>query len=167
MIEFKGDLTGACRRNALKDRRVRLVGAALCTSVVGADPCVVISNIVQEQSILLFLILPIFIILVALLLPNKEIQKTSIPFRICAYPEEKTITYEFKSNRGGISEESIVMIDDVPGIVDYGEWYSICLDVGLVETDIHCQKSLLTQGTLEEFEALFEGKIERKSLGKK
>ena len=50
MIEFKGDLTGACRRNALKSRRVRLVDAALCASVVVAVPCVIISNIVQKVN---------------------------------------------------------------------------------------------------------------------
>ena len=46
-------------------------------------------------------------------------------------------------------------------------FYFIKFPFGKYSDKFICQKSLLTQGTLEEFEALFEGKIERKSLGKK
>ena len=54
------------------------------------------------------------------------------------------------------------MIDSVKRVVDYGEWYDFVFYYSDRDLYFVCQKSLLTKGTLEEFEALFEGKIVRK-----
>ena len=52
-------------------------------------------------------------------------------------------------------------ISDVRKVLDEGEWYQVCiapLEVG----NYLCQKDLLVEGSLEEFEKIFEGKIIRK-----
>ena len=56
------------------------------------------------------------------------------------------------------------LISDTKCVNDYDEFYELVfpLSAGISHAFI-CQKSLLTKGTLEEFEALFEGKIVRKS----
>lgn len=60
--------------------------------------------------------------------------------------------------------EVFLLISDAKLVRDFGEFYEIVFPAGKVSTDFICQKDLLTQGTLEEFEALFEGKIVRKEL---
>ena len=59
-------------------------------------------------------------------------------------------------------EEVYKLISDTKCVNDYGEFYELVfpLRAGISDSFI-CQKSLLTKGTLEEFEALFEGKIVR------
>ncbi|MBQ5725745.1 MAG: hypothetical protein IIV80_06300, partial [Clostridia bacterium] len=53
-------------------------------------------------------------------------------------------------------------IDDVTMIVDMGEWYHISFGKMLGSGRFVCQKDLLVQGTIEDFEKLFEGKLIRK-----
>lgn len=54
------------------------------------------------------------------------------------------------------------ILTDVKLVYDCGEYYDIVFPFGKISDKFICQKSLLTKGTLEEFEALFEGKIIRK-----
>ena len=55
------------------------------------------------------------------------------------------------------------MISDAKQLRDFGEFYEIVFPFGKVSDKFICQKNLLTQGTLEEFEKLFEGKTTRDS----
>ena len=52
-------------------------------------------------------------------------------------------------------------IKSIKKVTDYGEFYFIEFSKFLAVEDIVCQKNLLTKGTLEEFEALFEDKLVR------
>ena len=45
-------------------------------------------------------------------------------------------------------------------VIDYGDYYLIVLPKYLPILDVICQKSLLVKGSLEEFETLFQNKIE-------
>ena len=54
------------------------------------------------------------------------------------------------------------MIDDVKKIIDYGEFYDFVFTFSARDIYFVCQKDLLVCGTIEEFESLFEGKIERR-----
>ena len=53
-------------------------------------------------------------------------------------------------------------INSVTRVLDYGEWYYLLFEFDSRDIYFVCQKSLLTKGSLEEFEALFEGKIEKR-----
>lgn len=53
-----------------------------------------------------------------------------------------------------------ISINEVKKVIDYGECYFIIYTD--VAQAIVCQKDLIKEGTLEEFEALFEGKIKRR-----
>lgn len=56
-------------------------------------------------------------------------------------------------------------VKDVKRVLDYGEcYYIIYTDMGQA---IICQKDLLREGTLEEFEEIFAGKIKRRGKAKK
>ena len=55
-------------------------------------------------------------------------------------------------------------MDDILYVEDLGEHYSIVVRGYLIEKGrTLCQKDLLTQGTLEEFEKIYKDKIRRKS----
>ena len=58
--------------------------------------------------------------------------------------------------------ERIREISSVKKIIDYGEWYY--LKFYYLDRDLYfvCQKDLLTQGNLEMFESLFDGKVVKK-----
>lgn len=57
--------------------------------------------------------------------------------------------------------QEVKMVDDVYEVNDYGEFYVITFTAENKSDNFICQKDLLSKGTLEEFEALFEGKIVR------
>ncbi len=54
-------------------------------------------------------------------------------------------------------------ISKVKKVIDYDTYYFVCFRIIDGKAGIVCQKNLLTEGTIEEFEELFKGKIIRKS----
>ena len=72
------------------------------------------------------------------------------------YIEDEYIVCEAKT----YTEQKL--IDDVRSVTDYPEFYDLSFRMGNVSDKFVCQKDLLVEGTLEEFEKLFEGKIIRK-----
>ncbi len=62
-----------------------------------------------------------------------------------------------------ISDKSIVCnyISKVKEVRDYGEYYDVVFPLQHLTSVFVCQKSLLSKGSLEEFERIFEGKIKR------
>ena len=52
-------------------------------------------------------------------------------------------------------------IKDVKKVKAYDEFYELVFPIGKVSEKFICQKNLLSNGTLEELEALFDGKIIR------
>ena len=54
-------------------------------------------------------------------------------------------------------------LSSIKEVVDWGEWYHIRFYFPGVCPYFVCQKDLITQGTIEEFEKLFEDKLVRKT----
>ena len=86
--------------------------------------------------------------------PDKSTVQKMEPIRI--YTEDEYIICITES---GIEEYS--SIQNVLKLVDGGKFYYIVLPLGKVNLNFVMQKDLLIQGTLEEFESLFDT-IERK-----
>lgn len=59
----------------------------------------------------------------------------------------------------GINRSETRYLNDVKKVVDLGEWYKIYFCFPHKSNLFVCQKDLIAEGTIEEFEALFEGKI--------
>ena len=53
------------------------------------------------------------------------------------------------------------VIGDAKQVRDFGEFYEIVFLFGKISDKFICQKNLLTKGTLEQFESLFNGKLQR------
>ena len=54
-------------------------------------------------------------------------------------------------------------MEGIKGVRDFGEYYVLIFRVSGNFLQIICQKDLLTNGTIEQFEELFDGKIVRMS----
>jgi len=60
-------------------------------------------------------------------------------------------------------KSSLRSVDGVKKVVDEGSYYHIKFSFPIGMAICFCQKDLLVEGTIEEFEKLFEGKIVRKT----
>lgn len=154
MIEFNGYISGAAekrfhRKGQIMGRNVLMVG------VIFMLPMAFMFEEASLRRVFLLTCLT-FLCLIPLLvrIPNsKKSQKELLPKRIFTDGEQIVcLADKYEENK---------YIDDVKEVRDFGEFYELVFPFGKVSDKFICQKSLLTQGTLEEFEALFEGKIVR------
>ena len=87
------------------------------------------------------------------------------------YAEYLTLPFTITINNGNIinsyfEKSGLVFgtksLSRVKKVIDAGEWYYVIFRFGDIGNSWICQKNLLTQGTIEDFEKLFENKIVRK-----
>ena len=156
MIEFKGEISSKCKKY-LQNYSSRRAGFAclILTLIVGVIACV--AAIFWHRAILLIIIAPLIMTVFAFIpeinAPLKVFNK-SIPRKIVI---ENGII-EFSSDECNQYETA----ENVKCIFDFGDWYHIVFKFPTKSIYCVCQKDLLVQGTIEEFEAVFEGKIVRK-----
>ena len=155
MIEFNGELTGDCKKFLLnKQKKSQLIVSVIVLMIF--SPPIVLVAIHWKIDALLFMI-PLSLFLVGSVIPiSKNAQKIFMPKKVFLDLEENTIVHQCEKM------ERFHMIDSVKSVIDYGDWYHLIFYYSDRDMYFVCQKSLLTKGTLEEFEALFEGKIERR-----
>lgn len=155
MIEFDGHITGAAEKHFQK-KAGDFVQKTLIVGMVVASPIIILFS-QKMQSWLPMAAYGLFFvcILLTLRIPKSKKERTAVmPKRV--YTEEEFIvcvadTYEEYRNMGDVKE-----------VRDYGDFYELVFPFGKVSDKFICQKDLLTKGTIEEFESLFEGKIVRK-----
>ena len=85
-------------------------------------------------------------------------EKKITPKRIYIDTEEKTIVLECNA------QERFHVINSVEKVLDYGDWYHFVFKFEDRDPYFICQKNLLAQRSLAEFEALFAGKLEKRKL---
>ena len=81
------------------------------------------------------------------------------------------LTFNIQISDGVLSAEigkrcDVRNINDIKKIVDYGDWYKIYFYFPHKSNAFICQKDLIMQGTIEEFEEMFAGYIVKKQLKK-
>ena len=158
MIKFQGEISGEClkyilRRDAKKDRIVTLIGLPIIGVPVTIAVCAIDWRFV-------FLCLLFFGLVIALcsLPPSKKNLGLLVPSAVTIDPESQ----DMFSDSDKFHEERAFSL--VKEIWDFGEWYDIRTDGNYGK--FICQKDLICEGTLEEFEVLFADKIVRKSVKK-
>ena len=152
MIEFKGEITGRCKKFLMAKQIKIQTTATSITIALFLIPLILVAY--YWNVIALIFLIPLALLLVfSLMPPGKNAQKLFIPKRVYIDTTEETIVNECEKM------ERFRMLNSVKEILDYGEWYYFIFNYEDRDPYFICQKDLLTQGTLEEFEALFEGKI--------
>ena len=92
----------------------------------------------------------LFIILILLLCPSKAFVFLT-PKRVYIDLEDRTIVSVTNESR-----ETFRMIDDIVQVKDHGEFYTFKFTSQRNFITFIAQKDLITQGTIEEFEEIFE-----------
>ena len=153
MIEFSGYLSGEAEKHFWK--KSKAFGMKLFLAAVIIVFPIVLHWTLQLQHYIALGIYGIALVagvLLILLNPqSKKDKKALTPNRIFTDGETITCVTEKFTETKFIGDEKLVL--------DYGEFYELVFPFGKVSHNFICQKSLLTSGTLEEFEKLFEGKI--------
>jgi len=154
MIEFKGELTGESRKFLIKLQQKGQIAVAIILTILFVVPTFIAAF--AWDYIAFIALLPLGMFIIPLMFPpDKSTQKLFMPKRVYIDLADKVIVKECEK------QESYHMIDAVETVIDYGEWYYFIFELASRDLYFVCQKNLLSQGTLEEFESLFEGKIER------
>lgn len=152
MIEFDGYISGAAEQYFWNKAR-KLTQTILIASVLVFLPIIGLIAIKTKYWLLLvfYCTLFVWIPLLARIPKSKKEKLALLPKKI--FTEDEYITVVAGD------QEEYRQISDAKLVRDHGEFYEITFPVGKVSDKFICQKNLLTKGTLEDFEALFEGKI--------
>lgn len=155
MIEFKGyinDSAKACIYQSIKKTSIKFGVFYFVTLIPGT---IGLSYMLQTPIILIIhtLLSILFSILFFVSHKSQNARKTSVEARI--YFDDENIVYE--SSFG----DEIRSIYDVKTVREYDDFYE--LEFPLIKTGISlvCQKNLLTNGSLQEFEILFGEKLQQ------
>lgn len=150
MIEFRGEISENCRRYIVKkESKNARIGMAIVAGVF----CVPIVILAITWHWIIVMAIPVLILSVILagIPPKKNNYSLIIPERIVI--DNDVIVSESKKFRYDR------MIYHVKKIVDMGDWYHIFFYYRYRSPRFICEKDLITQGTIDEFEKIFQGKI--------
>ena len=154
MIEFKGYLNGSAEKYFHK--KTRQVGRnILLAGMLILLPAIMSIGIRTKSWGLILAYCSLFLIIpLLLLLPKSKKEKIAItPKRIFTEDGYIVCIADRYTESKLISEAKLLR--------DFGEFYEIVFPFGKVSDKFICQKELISKGTTEDFEMLFEGKIER------
>ena len=155
MIEFKGYLSKEAEKYFWKTQKILNIKTSVFCSVLFLGIGAWITGITHEWlPLLLSLLICLILTAGVLFIPQGKKEKSQCTVNRIFTDDGYIVSVCEKST-------AHKLIKDAQALHDYGEFYQVVFSGGISAWFI-CQKDLLTQGTLEDFEALFEGKIVRK-----
>lgn len=159
MIVFSGVVSEMARLDRMK-RINRIAGLVLAIAgvlwAVGISLCVAFN----VYSVLYYCLIPILFVIivvtVALFFPDIKLRP--------AYSDYLLSSITITIGNGTVSHSYFKTekpVESVKKVIDVGEFYYLIFKHGDIGNSWVCQKDLLTEGTPDDFEKLFEGKIVR------
>ena len=153
MIKFQGELSPACQDYILKrEVQIDFIGGGIVFCIGVA--IVVVLAVKSDWAYALF-ILPLAVSLFA---AGKKPAKKAFG-RIM--PQSVIIADDLLESEGK-EFHCTRTLSQVKKVIDRGEWYHIYFYYPYKNPRFICQKDLIKEGTIEEFEAMFADKMERK-----
>lgn len=168
MIEFKGILSDKCKKYLMKSSWQ----FGFLVVIIVCIPLCILSIILAVKDGLeyLLMLLPIALfIFFSSLRPGTNAYRKLYGKNGKIFDGALTwhiLIHEDKISTEGIQRSEIKSLGDVKKVVDMGDWYKIYFYFPNKSNIFICQKDLICQGTLEEFESLFADKIVRKKFRK-
>lgn len=161
LIVFEGDVCEESRRWLSNHIRIGVVFAFTFSGIIVSIPFWVLCINNSDWLYMLFLI-PCYLpgpllITIIVLFPNKTKQPPPIYVAII----KDTMIAKVKINNGSIIKYGN-SVEHVKKVIDFGDWYFISFHIFHKNPSFICQKDLIKEGTIEEFEELFKDKIVRK-----
>ena len=153
MIKFEGQVSGQTLNYILNQHRRRsFISASIVAAVLSI--VIVVVAVLYSMVFLIGLAFPaIFVAISIVAKPSKNMYSSISPQRV--YIEGETLVTEYESFSFSRT------IQQVEAVIDFGEGYYIKFYPSYKCPHFVCQKSLLVNGTLEDFEKLLVGKIVR------
>ena len=149
MIKFEGEVSKNVEKFMFRKYTHAMLLAATVAVVLLGIPITIFAITVDLKFLLFLLIFLVPYVLAFLPIDQEKPTKAFVDL------EEETVVVE------GNKFEKFRMISDVSKVEDWGEFYYIVFPSPKKDTSFIFQKDLITQGTIEEFESIFEGKIVR------
>lgn len=156
MIRFEGQLFRECQKYIRRKEGIAQSIIFTIVFMVSAFPLYLMITpvITPEVFWTMYLIIYLCFILSSFLLPLKKDFLKSIPHEIIISTEDDTIVSVSANNTLEMT------VSNVETIFDMGLWYVIKFSPGPnYPPRFICQKDLIVEGTIEDFEKIFEGKI--------
>ena len=151
MFEFKGKLSEECEDFLYKkQRRMELISFSSVASVFTI--VIIVLAILLHPILFIGLILPALFVLAPILPITKKSFLQHMPNRIVFDFDKNTIFYSSKKGKDSYK------ISQIETILDYGNFYHLIFEPA-PDSYYVLQKNLIVQGTIEEFENIFESKI--------
>lgn len=156
MIEFTGSLSDDTLKFYHKRFLKELQGNYIFFFVFGMPMSIFLLHFIIPLKHILCIVLPILAVVAVF-----------APYLIVKVSKDR-----FAPKRITINDGLVLLVTDnltdsrkieqVKKVKDYGEYYALTLSgFGYYSSHFICQKNLLTKGSIDEFEALFEGKIKK------
>lgn len=153
MIEFSGTISKNCK-NYIKNREKKISFVGLSGAcLVFLIPFIILSF--KNQIFLLVVATLLFLPLFAFSPISERSLQSSIPEEIKINNNiiiSKGKNFEYKRQTSSIKK-----------IIDFGDWYHVFFNYANRCENFICQKDLIKEGTIEDFEKMFEDKIVRKT----
>lgn len=148
MIEFCGEINGRCKKYRLHVESVVGLVSALIPAILLAIPVTFCTIIIDWIFILIYIPLVLFVILAAIVPLSKKTGKLILPYCVQIYDNR----IESKGEKFHV----IRMLSHVKKVVDMGDWYQIFFRFPYKNGCFVCQKNLIKQGSIPEFETKFK-----------
>lgn len=146
MIEFKGKISGkTLKYHALRYKKLLVLGSFLTSLFM-----FLLLGSIDIARTLIFILADIVMPLMFIICPTSFLGLLA-PQKIYIDLEDRMIVSEITGSR-----ESFRMIDDIVQVNDHGDFYTFKFNSRRNHYDFIVQKDLITQGTIEEFEEIFE-----------
>lgn len=154
-MEFRGYISGDAASHFWKASR-KIGFFSLFFAICLLTPVIVVISVaLRDWRILTAFVIIALLILLAVYIPKSQKEKqTLLPKRI--YIEDEYIV--------AVADKYIESkkICDVKKVIDHGSFYELVFSFGNASEKFLCQKNLLINGNINEFELLFSKKIIRK-----
>ena len=154
MFEFNGIISGESKKFILRKQKIIDVIALLVITTMLCLIVIPLAILIDPIFLLGLVVVIIPLMYVILPIPQKD--------------QDKILPRKIKFNLDGvIAVEGYTYyqekhIDDVKLVIDYGEWYYFIFYYKKRDRRIVCQKDLLKNGLIQDFEKFFDSKIVRK-----
>lgn len=152
MICFSGEISNISKRFLVKTETKSSIVIIIVCLIVSVP--LIIASFVEDWIYAIGIIPLILMCIISFIPPKGKVLDTIFPRKICIINEIITLEcLNYKTYR---------KISNVKKVLDYGDWYQIIFKFPHKSFRFLCQKNLITEGTIEDFETLFKGKIVRK-----
>ncbi len=161
MIEFNGEQSNECKLLIAREKSKKI---GLLFTIINsiADIFILVFGILNNKLFVSLLTAIIFLLLAVLtfITPKKQVSNVKINTKIVITSD--TILMDYSTNFYTNKKTLTRKISNIKKIIDFGICYCIIFKHGDITNSWICEKSLITKGSISNFEELFCKQIIKK-----